>query len=71
MLDRNHYDVLITDYDLPGMNGVELARRAKAGRPHLKLVIATGYGFVEGAAELAALTLPKPFSPADLKRILD
>ena len=71
MLESSHYDVLITDYELPGMNGVELARRAKAGRPHLKLVVATGYGRVDGAAEIGAITLSKPFSPADLKRILD
>ena len=71
MLESNHYDVLITDYELPGMNGVELARRARAGRPHLKLVVATGYGRVDGAAEIGAITLPKPFSPSDLKRILE
>ena len=62
--------MLITDYELPGMNGVELARRAKAARPRLKLVIASGYGQVEGAAGIGALSLPKPFSPDDLKRIL-
>ena len=71
MLESSHYDVLITDYELPGMNGVELARRARVGRPHLKLVVATGYGRVDGAAEIGAISLPKPFSPADLKRILD
>jgi len=71
LLERNQYDVLITDYELPGMNGVELARRAKAARSRLKLVIASGYGQVEGAAGIGALSLPKPFSLDDLKRILD
>ncbi|MFC0251277.1 PAS domain-containing protein [Massilia consociata] len=71
LLQRSHYDVLITDYELPGMSGAELARRAKAIRPGLQLVVATGYGHVEEAAALGALSLPKPFSPADLKRILE
>jgi len=70
LLERNHYDVLITDYELPDMNGIELARRARQGRPELKIVVATGYGHLEEARALGAATLPKPFSPADLKRIL-
>ena len=70
LLERNHYDVLITDYELPDMNGIELARRARQGRPELKIVVATGYGHPEEARALGAATLPKPFSPADLKRIL-
>ena len=70
MLERSQYDVLITDYELPDMNGIELARRARQGRPDLKIVVATGYGHMEQARELGAATLPKPFSPADLKRIL-
>ncbi|WP_227496694.1 response regulator [Massilia litorea] len=70
MLGRNHYDVLITDYDLPGMDGIELARRAKSCQPELKIVIASGYGHLDEAKALGAITLPKPFSPSDLKRIL-
>jgi PAS domain S-box-containing protein len=70
LLERNQYDILITDYGLPGMNGIELARKAQAGQPQLKIVIATGYGQVAAAAEIGAITMPKPFTPADLKRIL-
>jgi DNA-binding NtrC family response regulator len=70
MLERNHYDLLITDYDLPGMNGIELARCAKLSQPELKIVIATGYGHLDEAKALGAITLPKPFSASDLKRIL-
>jgi len=70
LLERNHYDVFITDYELPDMNGIELARRARQGRPDLKIVVATGYGHLDEAQALGAASLPKPFSPADLKRIL-
>jgi len=71
LLARNQYDVLITDYELPGMNGIELARKAQATQPQLAVVIATGYGHLAEAREIGAITMPKPFSPADLKRILD
>ena len=70
LLERNQYEVLITDYDLPGMNGIELARKAMAAQPQLKVVIATGYGQVAEAAQIGAITMPKPFKPDDLKRIL-
>ncbi|MFP5391121.1 MAG: response regulator [Gammaproteobacteria bacterium] len=70
LLERNHYDILITDYNLPGMNGIELARRARALQPEIKIVVATGYGHLPEAQQLGAMTLPKPFSPADLQRIL-
>jgi PAS domain S-box-containing protein len=70
LLERNQYDLLITDYNLPGMDGIELARQAKARQPQLRIVIATGYGHLAEAAEVGAITMPKPFSPDDLKRIL-
>ncbi|MBP0440837.1 response regulator [Tianweitania sediminis] len=40
-------DLLITDVGLPGMNGRELAERARQVRPNLKVLFATGYA--EGA----------------------
>ena len=70
LLERNQYDVLITDYNLPGMNGIELARKARTTQPQLAVVIATGFGHLPEAREIGAITMPKPFSPADLKRIL-
>jgi PAS domain S-box-containing protein len=70
LLERNQYDLLITDYNLPGMDGIELARQARARQPQLRIVIATGYGHLAEAAEVGAITMPKPFSPDDLKRIL-
>lgn len=36
-------DLVFTDIVMPGMNGVELARRARAMRPDLPIVYATGF----------------------------
>src|SRR5690349_95368 len=43
ILAQEHVDVLFTDIIMPGLNGIELAREAKALRPDLKIVLATGY----------------------------
>ena len=52
--------VLITDYSMPGMNGIELASKALALRPDLHVVLATGYGELPGG-EVTDLTAPRFF----------
>jgi two-component system, cell cycle response regulator CpdR len=60
------YDVLVTDVNMPGIDGIELATRALALNPKLGLVLMSG--FVEhlerakhvGTARFA--TVPKPFT---------
>ena len=64
-------DLLITDIGLPGLNGRELAERAIAERPGLKVLFITGYS--ESTALAGAFMgegmsmLAKPFSVNDLK----
>jgi PAS domain S-box-containing protein len=58
-------DILITDYAMPGMNGVVLAREAHGVSPDLPVLLITGY--VERPADLGDMALlRKPFPPADL-----
>ena len=58
-------DLLLTDVGLPGMNGRELAERARSARPNLKVLFATGYA--EGATSRQGFLAPgmdmvaKPF----------
>jgi CheY-like chemotaxis protein len=37
------FDVVITDFNMPKMNGVELARRLHALRPDLPILVMSGY----------------------------
>ena len=37
-----HFDVLVTDFQMPGKSGIELARELTALRPQLPVVIITG-----------------------------
>ena len=66
-LENEHYDVVFTDIKMPGMDGIEVARRVKASRPWMPVVIVTGYGSDENEAQAreAGVTgfLRKPLSP--------
>ncbi|MDB4976332.1 MAG: Sensor protein, partial [Myxococcaceae bacterium] len=74
-LYRGSFDVLFTDVSLPGMSGIELARRAVQRSPHLAVIIATGHGaasLLDAATVLAdAVLLSKPFEEADVLRAIE
>lgn len=38
-LEQHHYDLLITDYSMPDMSGMELVQKAKVIRPSLKVIV--------------------------------
>jgi PAS domain S-box-containing protein len=59
-------DAMITDFAMPGMNGVELATRARALRPGLPILLASGYAELPSGTELNLPRLSKPFFQADL-----
>lgn len=63
-------DLLITDYKLPGMNGVELVRRFKTRYPSSAAIVITAFGSIDLAVDAvkngASDFLAKPFSPDEL-----
>lgn len=68
-LDRR-YDLLIADIVMPGLDGIELARRARAAQPGLRVMFITGFAAValdEGKPVVEGATvLSKPFHLRDL-----
>lgn len=66
-LAREDYDMVYTDIRMPGMDGIEVARRIKASRPWMPVLIVTGYGDAENEAAAekigVAAFLHKPLSP--------
>jgi CheY-like chemotaxis protein len=66
-LASEQYDVVYTDIKMPGMSGIEVARRVRATSPWLPVVIVTGYGSQQNHAEAAEIGvtdfLAKPLSP--------
>ena len=67
-------DVLIADLGLHGMPGEELVRRARALRPQLTIIVASGRSagaIAQLAAETGARYLGKPFDFADLRSVVE
>ncbi|MBX3702509.1 MAG: response regulator [Steroidobacteraceae bacterium] len=66
-LKAEKYDVVFTDIKMPGIDGIEVARRIKASQPWLPVVIVTGYGTEANEAQARAAGvagfLHKPLSP--------
>lgn len=71
-LEREVFDLLLTDIVMPGMDGIELARRGAELDPAMKIVFITGFAAValsSGAPTPAgAKVLSKPFH---LREIVD
>ncbi len=68
------YKVVITDFEMPGMNGLEFCRRVRAAAHDVKVLLATGSGFfTEAEAAEAGFIglLNKPFRPKQLSAILE
>jgi CheY-like chemotaxis protein len=70
VLSTGTFDLLLTDANMPGMNGVDLARLVAAEQPNLRIIVMSG--FAEEALALGDLRgrvslLPKPFTSADLQ----
>jgi len=69
LLERQHFDLLLTDIVMPEMDGIELAQRAARIAPGMKVMFITGFAAVAlkgGAAHPGAKVLSKPFHLRDL-----
>lgn len=66
---QSSIDVVLTDFDMPGMTGIELARTIKHSHPDLPVILVSGRSFVlhqDHAANNIHLILPKPFNKTEL-----
>jgi signal transduction histidine kinase len=59
-------DLLITDYAMPGMTGVQLAEAARKLRPDLPILLATGYADLPARAKIELPRLSKPYQQNQL-----
>jgi CheY-like chemotaxis protein len=71
LLAANRYDVLFTDVSLPGMSGVDLARKALGNWPGLSVIFASGYGdTLLRHLDFPYLSLQKPYEIDQLQAAL-
>jgi len=70
----NQFQFVITDLEMPGMNGIELCRRLHELSPNLKVLLATGNGTAnEAGARQSGFCglLSKPFPASELWRTVE
>jgi DNA-binding NtrC family response regulator len=66
---HNKFDILVTDFRMDGMNGLELARKVHAISPKTPVIIVTGYGPVEGGDDVKACLAKDELFPSLLEKI--
>lgn len=71
--DQGSVQILLLDIEMPGMNGVELAKKLRAENKLLQIVFITGYSeYIAEGYDVAALHyLLKPVSAEKLYKVLD
>lgn len=72
--DPGAYELVLTDYMMPRMNGLELVKAIRAVRPEVPAILCTGRldPAVESAAkQLKLAVLAKPVSSAQLTRLVE
>jgi DNA-binding NtrC family response regulator len=72
-IEAKNYDVVFTDIQMPGMNGMEVAEQIKTKCPWTPVVVITGYGTQEHEARASVLGVSgfvhKPLTPEIIESI--
>lgn len=74
LLGNSGFDLLITDIQMPRMNGYQLAEAAMIRWPNLKILLVTGYARENVPASITSAglrTLQKPFDVDRLPMLVD
>ena len=75
MIQEKKPDIVITDIRMPGLNGVELMRKARENGIKVDFILVSGYRdfeYARSAVQLGALDyLLKPINREELNRVLE
>jgi PAS domain S-box-containing protein len=67
--NKRGYDLLLTDFAMPGLNGIETIRSARKERPEIRAILMTGYADDAALGEMDQVAiLRKPINPAELRK---
>jgi CheY-like chemotaxis protein len=65
-----HFDIILTDVNLPGISGIELAQKINTMYPTKPIIISSGMD-ISTQLQFDVQVLPKPFSVTVLLEILE
>lgn len=70
LFEQKVFDLVVTDYRLPNLTGLELLQRVKEKNPQIEVILITGYGSKESVLEALRLNayafIEKPFDAMEL-----
>ncbi len=74
-IQQEQVSVVITDINMPKMDGIEVLRQAKAICPNISVIVLTGYGTIDSAVEAmrngAIDYITKPISPSKIREVIE
>ena len=74
LMSKNEFDVVVTDFKLPKMSGMDLLEVVKKDFPETEVIMITGYGSIETAVEAmkkgACDYITKPINDNEIKIII-
>jgi CheY-like chemotaxis protein len=73
MLATQAFDVVVSDFNMPGLSGLELLTRIRHDNREIILVLSTAYGtdaLEEGVHQLGVGYITKPFEPSLLAQLI-
>ena len=75
ILEKGHYQLVITHLNLPGTSGVDLLRKVHADYPATPVIVMTAFGTVQSAVEAmkagAYDYIVKPIYPYELRALVN
>jgi DNA-binding NtrC family response regulator len=73
-LEQKHFDLIVTDFKMPGMNGMELIEEIRNRKKETRVILMTGYATIELGAEAMAKgaldCISKPFRFDEIETIV-
>lgn len=76
-LKQQSFDLMVTDYNMPGMNGLDLAEAARQMVPNIQIILMSVQDLVEVKAEAQHRQvtldgyLSKPFTLVQLQKVIN
>lgn len=73
-IDKGHFDVVVSDMRMPGIDGAELLRRVQKVKPHMVRIVLSGFAELEAALRVVPVAhqfLMKPTSAEVIENVIE